>query len=197
MNNWQPIETYQKPTKVMDYDHPRILGYSPTRGVQVVQCIFFDAEYEPQQYAFYFDRDGYRMDDITHWMPLPNAPEELDNLKLSEEDWNLLERENSSPSEPNANLKELYKTFGEKLISRAEAVRDYYHGKDDGKVQIRSMEPETIQDRKVAEIEAYCIEGLVDKINGYSPTVSRFGWEFHKSSEWGFTRKVRITIEEI
>jgi hypothetical protein len=50
---------------------------------------------------------------------------------------------------------------------------------------------------KIAEIEAYCIAGLVDKINRYSPTVSSFGWEFDRSPENGLTTKVKITIEEI
>ncbi len=35
--------------------------------------------------------------------------------------------------------KETSKTFGEKLIMRAEAVRDYYHNKDESHVRVRTM----------------------------------------------------------
>jgi len=81
MNQWQPIETYLKPTEVYDYNHPEILIYSPTQGIRQVRCI---KEYEycgegdsdrvRDYHNFRYDREGIRVSDATHWMPLPEAP---------------------------------------------------------------------------------------------------------------------------
>jgi hypothetical protein len=72
MNNWQPIETYQKPIKEFDIDFPKALFYSRETGIVVGRCYLTDEE--DGEYSFQHG-DGFSFEP-THWMPLPEEPEE-------------------------------------------------------------------------------------------------------------------------
>lgn len=68
---WQPIDTYEKPTKEWDYDHPQALFYSKKQEIVIGRCVLMDSD--ENEYSFTFDRDGLSIEP-THWMPLPNPP---------------------------------------------------------------------------------------------------------------------------
>jgi len=70
--NWQPISTYQYPTKEWDFDHPQALFFSLEKGIKLGRCIMTDAD--DRHYSFEYDRDGYKIYP-THWMSLPERPQ--------------------------------------------------------------------------------------------------------------------------
>jgi hypothetical protein len=90
MNNWQPIETYQKPTKELDIEFPKALFYSEKTGVVVGICYLTDEE--DGTYSFQYERDGLNIEP-THWMPLPKPPpsgEEIVDTLCTQCDDNLI-----------------------------------------------------------------------------------------------------------
>ena len=62
-HGWQPIETAPK-------DGTGFIAYSPTHGIKTP--VSWNKDYRR------FDKNGYSSlkNDWTHWMPLPNPPEE-------------------------------------------------------------------------------------------------------------------------
>jgi len=69
---WEPIRTYVKPKKLYDFDFQKILVFSPSMGILIVQCRLEDED--EMLYKFRFDRDGLSVEDVTHWMQLPPPP---------------------------------------------------------------------------------------------------------------------------
>jgi hypothetical protein len=70
---WQPIETYEKPTKEWDFNFPYVLFYVPEMGVVMGRGILRDREKEDHIYLRSFD--GWIIEP-THWMLLPSKPQD-------------------------------------------------------------------------------------------------------------------------